>query len=172
MRTSGGCGAHERSGRKDSSCLSPSERCIVCVAAESPSAFEAATATAARAAALGVCVAAGWVAGRTCKARERSAGGGRGDLRRLQIRRVKSASHGHRTKLALAPPHDVYRGVAQLSNTPSAVRLGKYAIPHCNPLSWRPPKCLNPTRNSLTSHWPSKQFGRVRPGDCLISSGG
>jgi len=41
-----------------------------------------------------------------------------------------------------------------------------------NPLSWRPPKCLNPTRNSLSSHWPSKQFGRVRPGDCLISSGG
>ena len=56
-----------------------------------------------------------------------------------------------------------YRGVAQLSNTPSAVRLRNYATPHCNPLSWRPPKCFNPTRNSLTSHWPSKQIWEGPP---------
>jgi len=42
------------------------------------------------------------------------------------------------------------------------------------------PRCLGalrtaqtpPTRNSLTPHRPSWQFGRVRPGDCLISGGG
>jgi len=53
-----------------------------------------------------------------------------------------------------------YRGVAQFSNTPSAVRLGKNKQFHTvNLLYWRPPKCLNPTPNSLTSHWPTSNLG-------------